>query len=190
MDGQGDRSQGAKRMSAPVMVEQLVLATQESASEREHRVGQYQRERDRDHVLLEELTKAFDFTLTGKEMLGSQEVYVLKGTPRADYRPPSGYAKALTGMQGTLWIDTENFHWVKAEAEVVRPIQIDGFVARIEKGTIFELEQAPIAEGSRSRQPYELDRTRHQTRRPRLCVGRSRLPSALSPGHAARRSSR
>jgi hypothetical protein len=120
---------------------------QESPSEREQRVGQYQEEINRDHVLMGELVKALDFTLSGKEMLGSREVYVLKGTPRADYRPPNKQARALTGMQGTLWIDAANFHWVKAEAEVVRPVWIYGFIARIEPGTRFELDQAPIAEG-------------------------------------------
>jgi len=120
---------------------------QESPDEREQRVGKYQREIDRDHALTGELTKALDFTLMGKEMLGRHEVYVLKGTPRPDYRPPNRYAKALTGMQGTLWIDAVNFHWVKAEAEVVRPVWIEGFIARIEPGTQFELEQVPIATG-------------------------------------------
>lgn len=120
---------------------------QESPSEREERVAKYQKEIDRDHVLMGELTKALDFTLSGKEMLGLREVYVLKGTPRADYRPPNKQAKALTGMQGTLWIDAANFHWVKAEAEVVRAVWLYGFVARIEPGTHFELDQAPIAEG-------------------------------------------
>jgi len=120
---------------------------QENPSEREQRIGQYQKEIDRDHALMGELTKALDFTLSGKEMVGRHEVYVLKGTPRAGYIPPNRYAKALTGMQGTLWIDAANFHWVKAEAEVVRPVWIEGFIARIEPGTHFELEQAPIATG-------------------------------------------
>jgi hypothetical protein len=119
----------------------------ESASEREHRLGQYQKDFDRDHAMVGELVKALDFTLLGKQMLGSREVYVLQGTPRAGYRPPNVYAKALTGMQGKLWIDTASFHWVKAEAEVVRPVWIEGFVARIEPGTHFELEQAPIEDG-------------------------------------------
>src|SRR5258708_16348498 len=120
---------------------------EESPSEREQRIGQYQKNIDRNHVLIGELIRALDFTLSGRQMLGHREVYVLEGTPRADYRPPNKQAKALTGMQGTLWIDAVNFHWVKAEAEVVRPVWIEGFVARIEPGTRFELEQAPIAEG-------------------------------------------
>ena len=120
---------------------------QESPDERKERIGKYQNEIDRDHVLIRELIKALDFTLSGQQMLGLREVYVLKGTPRADYRPPNKQARALTGMQGTLWIDTATFHWVKAEAEVVRPVRIYGFVARIEPGTHFELEQTPIADG-------------------------------------------
>jgi|SRR5208282_3234073 len=120
---------------------------QESPSEREQRVGQYQKEIDQDHVLIGEMTKALDFTLVGKKMLGRHEVYVLKGTPQTDYHPPNKEAKALTGMQGTLWIDAVNFHWVKAEAEVVRPIWMYGFIARVEPGTRFEFEQEPIATG-------------------------------------------
>ncbi len=120
---------------------------QESPSERQQRVGQYQKEIDQDHVLIGEMTKALDFTLLGKQMLGRHEVYVLKGTPRADYHPPNKEAKALTGMEGTLWIDAVNFHWVKAEAEVVRPIWMYGFIARIEPGTRCEFEQEPIATG-------------------------------------------
>ncbi len=119
----------------------------ESASERDHRVEKYRKEYDRDHALLEELTRALDFTLLGEQTLGRHEVYVLRGTPRAGYRPPNQYAKALTGMQGTLWIDSATFHWVKAEAEVVRPVWIYGFAARIEPGTHFELEQEPIPGG-------------------------------------------
>jgi hypothetical protein len=120
---------------------------QESPDEREERVAKYQREIDRDHALTGELTKALDFTLVGKEMLGRHEVYVLKGTPRADYHPLNKLAKALTGMQGTLWVDAINFHWVKAEAEVVSAVWIYGFAARIEPGTHFELEQTPITTG-------------------------------------------
>jgi len=120
---------------------------QESPSEREQRIGAYRKVIDRDHVLMGEMTKALDFISSGRQMLGRREVYVLNGTLRADYHPPNSQAKALTGMQGTLWIDAANFHWVKAEAEVVRPVWIYGFLTRIEPGTHFELEQEPIADG-------------------------------------------
>jgi len=120
---------------------------QEGAKERSERIGRYQKERDQDRVMMQELTKAFDFTLLEQQTLGPHAVYVLKGTPRGDYHPSKRQAKALTGMQGTLWIDRVNFHWVKAEAVVIRPVWIGGFVARVEPGTRFELEQEPTTEG-------------------------------------------
>ena len=51
-------------------------------------------------------------------------------------------------MAGTLWIDTKTLQWVKVEAHVVRPVAIEGFLARVERGTYFELEKAPLSDGT------------------------------------------
>lgn len=125
----------------------LKARREENANEREQRIARYQKERERDHVLMGELTKALDFTLTGRQVLGGHETYVLKGVPRRGYDPPNKQAKALTGMQGTLFVETSTFHWVKADGEVVRPIWIEGFLARIQPGTRFTLEQMPVGDG-------------------------------------------
>jgi hypothetical protein len=45
-------------------------------------------------------------------------------------------ARVLTGMQGTLWIDTRTFQWAKVE----------GSLARVDPGTRFELEYTPVSE--------------------------------------------
>ncbi len=117
----------------------------ETQDQRQHRVSQYLKERERDHVLMGELVKALDFTFKGEQVLGGRKVYVLAGEPRRGYRPLNTEAKALTAMHGTLWIDAKNYHWVKAEAEVVHPVWLFGF-ARIEPGTRFELEQTPVSD--------------------------------------------
>jgi hypothetical protein len=51
---------------------------------------------------------------------------------------------ALTGMEGKLWIDKETYHWVKVEAQVIHPVSIVGFLAEVEPGTSFVLEQVPV----------------------------------------------
>jgi hypothetical protein len=56
-------------------------------------------------------------------------------------------AQVLTGMRGQLWIDQKTFQWVKVVAEVVHPVSIGGFLARVEPGTRFELEEAPVGDG-------------------------------------------
>jgi hypothetical protein len=89
------------------------------------------------------MTIAFDFHLVGKRTLGGHQVFVLKATPRKDYKPPNRDCEALTGMEGTLWIDQKTFQWVKVEAHVIHPVRIEGFVAEVEPGTRFEVEKGP-----------------------------------------------
>jgi hypothetical protein len=48
-------------------------------------------------------------------------------------------------MQGKLWIDKDSFQWVKVEAQVMHPVSIEGFLAKVEPGTHFELEKEPVA---------------------------------------------
>jgi hypothetical protein len=119
----------------------------ESAEERAERVASYEKNRSRNHVLMDQLTLAFDFKLLGEQQLGPYKVYVLKATRRPGYKPPNREAEVLTGMQGELWIDEKTFQWVKVEAQVVHPVSIEGFLATVERGTRFELEKMPVADG-------------------------------------------
>jgi len=116
----------------------------ESPRERTRRNAEYRKERQRDHQMIEQLAAAFNFRLAGQQKQGSRDVYVLEATPRAGYVPPTRNAAVLTGMRGTLWVDAQTFQWIKVEAEVTRPVQIAGFVARVMPGTRFALEYAPV----------------------------------------------
>ena len=118
----------------------------ESRQQRRERIAKYEKERESDHLLMEQLTKALDFKLVGEQKLGPYEVYVLKATPRPGYEPPNIESKVLTGMEGKLWIDEKTFQWVKVEATVIRPVSIEGFLAEVEPGTHFELEKAPVTD--------------------------------------------
>jgi hypothetical protein len=125
----------------------IVQRQGESAEDREKRIEKYKKERERDHVLMDQLTKALEFELVGQQKLGPYKVYVLKATPRPGYDPPNYEAKVLTGMKGKLWIDKKTFQWVKVEATVISPVSIAGFLAKVEPGTHFELQTMPVADG-------------------------------------------
>jgi hypothetical protein len=118
----------------------------ESQREREDRIAKYQRELDRDNRFLKELPHAFNFTLLREGQLDGHQVYVIEATPRPGYQPQDKESEVLTGMQGTLWIDKRSRQWVKVEAEVIHPVSIDGFLAKVERGTRFELEKTPVQE--------------------------------------------
>src|SRR5215469_1227412 len=119
----------------------------ESSDKRSQRIAKYEAERKRDYTLIQQMIAAFDFSLVGEQSLMDHQVYVLKATPRAGYRPPNRDSTVLTGMEGTLWIDRDTYQWVKVQARVVHPVRIEGFLAEVEPGTQFVLEKEPVGEG-------------------------------------------
>ena len=117
----------------------------ESKSQERRRIARYEAGRKRELELITELTKAFTFTLNSTDKLDGRDVYLLQAEPRKGYRPPNFETRVLTGMRGKLWIERNSFHWVKVEVEVVHPVRIGGFIARVEPGTRFELEKTPVS---------------------------------------------
>jgi hypothetical protein len=119
----------------------------EASERRRQRIAKYEKDRQRDHAMMSQLTQAFTFKLLGQKKVRSYTVYVLRATPRRGYNPPNLETQVLTGMQGELWIDTKSYQWVKVTAEVIRPVSIIGFLAQVEPGTKFELEKMPVGDG-------------------------------------------
>jgi hypothetical protein len=127
-------------------------ALQREIAKREHatpevrlqRIQKYQRERRQDNALMQEMTKAMDFRLSGEDTVDGRRCFVLEGTPKPGYRPASRDAKVLKGMRGKMWIDEQQYQWVKVEAEVFRPVAFGLFIAHVEPGTQFTLEQRPV----------------------------------------------
>lgn len=119
----------------------------ESPDQRRQRIAKYEKDRRRDHAMMQELTKAFTFKLVGQRKARGFTVYVLKATPREGYKPPNMETQVLTGMQGEMWIDTRTYQWVKVTAQVIHPVSIEGFLAQVEPGTQFELEKMPVGNG-------------------------------------------
>ena len=119
----------------------------ETSDERAKRTAQYQKERNRDRELLEQLTEAMNFTFVGEEVVDSHRVDVFEAIPRPGYVPKSMQTQVLPGMKGKLWIEQTSFRWVKVQAEVVKPVSIAGFLARVDPGTRFELQESPTNPG-------------------------------------------
>lgn len=130
--------------------QQQVIAQRraETTEQRRDRIEKFKKERRRDNAMMEELTKAFNFTLLGQRTVRGYPAYALRAMPRPGYKPPSMELQVLTGMQGELWIDQKNFHWVKVTAQVIHPVSIEGFLAEVEPGTRFELDNMPVGDGS------------------------------------------
>jgi hypothetical protein len=126
------------------MKKEIEKRQNESPAERAARIAKYEKERNTDHLLMREMVNAFDFKLVGENRINGHPVWVLEATPKPDYHPINSQAKVLTGMQGKLYIDKAGYHWVKVEAEVIKPVNFDMFIAKVRPGTQFVFEQAPV----------------------------------------------
>lgn len=124
--------------------EEIAKREHESKQEREHRIAKFHKELDRDHHFIDEIGKAFTFKMVGEQQLNHRPVYVIDASPRSGFHPPDRESAVLAGMKGRLWIDKNTYHWVRVEAQVIHTVSIEGFLAKVEPGTRFELEKIPV----------------------------------------------
>jgi hypothetical protein len=116
----------------------------ETPEERAHRTEEYQKSRAHAHQIIEELPNAFAYRLLSTKSVASRRLYVLRATPRPGYAPPDAEAAVLTGMQAEFWIDSATYQLFRGTGRVMRPVTIEGFLATVQPGTEFELEQRPV----------------------------------------------
>jgi hypothetical protein len=119
---------------------------QEPERDREKRIAKYNRENAHDHEMLLAMVDAFQFQLVGQAEVDGHACWVLDAAPKPDYRPATREGRILQGMKGRLWVDQRTYQWVKVHAEVVRPVSLRGFLAKVSPGTEFDLEQAPVTD--------------------------------------------
>jgi len=124
--------------------EEIAQRAHETRSEKRKRIAEYIRGRRQDDDLLQEMIKAIDFQLTGEDTVDGRRCFVLEGSPKPGYRPKTRDTKVLKGMRGEMWIDEQQYQWVKVQAKVFRPVAFGLFIAHVEPGTEFTLEQQPV----------------------------------------------
>jgi len=142
--GNAQLSQQQRNIQVQKLARETAKRQHESATAHQRRVAKYLRDRTHDHQMLSEMVKAFQYAVTGEDVLDGHKVWVLKASPKLGYVPQSREGKVLKGMQGQLWIDQSTYQWVKVEARVVGPVSMFGFLAKVKPGTRFELDQAPV----------------------------------------------
>jgi hypothetical protein len=93
---------------------------------------------------LRDLLEAFDFHLIGEETVGGRPAYVLQATPHPGYRAHGKYGKMFSKVEGRLWVDKQDFGWVKVDGEVTQSFSMGLFVARVQRGSRIILEQTCV----------------------------------------------
>jgi hypothetical protein len=104
------------------------------------------RKDEENRSFLPDLLEAFDFSLIGEELVGGRPAYVLKATPHPGYHAHGKFAKLYSRVEGKLWVDKQDFGWVKVDGEVTQSFSMGLFVARVQRGSHIILEQTCVGD--------------------------------------------
>ena len=95
---------------------------------------------------LRDVLEAFDFHLIGEEILGGRPAYVLRATPHPGYHAHGKYGKMFPKVEGELWVDKQDFGWIKVDGEVTQSFSMGLFLARVQRGSHIILEQTCVGD--------------------------------------------
>jgi hypothetical protein len=104
--------------------------------------------KDQDNrAFLRDVLEAFDFRLIDEEIIGGRPAYVLQATPHPGYHAHGKYGKMFSRVEGKLWVDKQDFGWIKVDGEVTQSFSMGLFVARVERGSHIIMEQTCVGDG-------------------------------------------
>src|SRR5450432_1010370 len=116
----------------------------ETPGQRQHRVAQFEKEREKQREFLREIPELYDFQLEGEAKVDGYDAWIIAATPKPGYRPRLRDAKTLLKIKGKLWIDKAEFQWVRLEAETTDTIAFGLFLARLSAGAKLVFEQMRV----------------------------------------------
>ena len=104
--------------------------------------------KDQDNrAFLRDVLEAFDFRLIDEEIIGGRPAYVLQATPHPGYHAHGKYGKMFSRVEGKLWVDKQDFGWIKVDGQVTQSFSMGLFVARVERGSHIIMEQTCVGDG-------------------------------------------
>ena len=116
----------------------------ETPAEKQRRMEDAERRRQREFAFLSEIPDLFDLRLEGESTVDGRPVWVVSGTPRPGAKAKSRDAKMLLKVRGRMWIDKATYQWAKVEVETTDTISWGVFLARLNPGAKLTFEQAEV----------------------------------------------
>jgi len=116
----------------------------ETPEQREHRLAEWDRRREKQREPFREIPDAFDFRMVGEESLNGGQAWVIDATPRGGYKPKSREATFFSRVKARFWIDKSDYQWVKLEVDVTNTLTFGGVLFRIAKGGHVTMEQTRV----------------------------------------------
>lgn len=118
----------------------------ESDEERKKREGKEEKQREEDRKFVHEVADAYNFTLVGTEQVDGRDAWVIDGEPRPGFEPHMKESKFLSKFRGRVWIDKSDLQLAKMDVEAIETVSVGLVLARVHKGTRFQLQQTRVNE--------------------------------------------
>jgi hypothetical protein len=118
----------------------------ESPQDRGRRLAEADKKREDQRAFAREIVDAYNFRLLGEEQVDGRGVYVIEAIPRPDFRPKQPHADLLSKFRGKIWIDKNEYQWVKMQAEAIDTVSFGLFLFRLHRGSSIHFEQTRVNE--------------------------------------------
>jgi hypothetical protein len=122
----------------------IVKRRNETEEQRKKRLDQENKDREEEREFVHEVADAYNFRLAEVATFDGRETYVIDADPRPGFQPHHKDAKYLPKFKFRVWIDKEETQWVKLHGEVIDTVSWGLFVARLHKGSLFEVAQTRV----------------------------------------------
>jgi hypothetical protein len=116
----------------------------ETEEQRKKRLDQENKDREEEREFVREVADAYNFQLVEVATLDGRETYVIDADPRPGFQPHHKGAKYLPKFKFRVWIDKAETQWVKLHAEAIDTVSWGLFIARLHKGSLFEVAQTRV----------------------------------------------
>ncbi len=134
---------GDEAIRAQQIVDNAIAAHNKlSPSERARLASKSRARRSKEREELSHIPDAFDFKIIGDVDINGRPAWQIEAHPKKQYSGPN--ASIFHNMEGTLWIDKQDYQWVKIEADVLNDISFGWFIAKIAKGTLITFENGRV----------------------------------------------
>jgi hypothetical protein len=116
----------------------------ETPEERQKRLQKYEKEREDERAFVREILDAYTFTLAGTEILNGRTTWVIDGAPRPGFEGKRRESKMLPKIKPRIWIDQNDYSWAKLRAQFTDTVSLGWVIARVHKGSQFEMQQVRV----------------------------------------------
>lgn len=137
-------SEAEARREQEKLDRELARRRSEDPEKRSRRVREIEKRRREGREFAQEIPDAFQFRLAGEEILEGRPVWIIDAEPRPGYKPKARRANLLPKFRGRLWIDQQDYQWVRVEAETIAPVSFGWILARLDPGARMIFEQRRV----------------------------------------------